>query len=315
MEFKDYYKILGVSEQATDKEIKSAYRKMARKYHPDISKEAHAEDRFKEVGEAYEVLKDDEKRAEYDHLKRYGEQPGGEFRPPPDWQSARQFNDSGNPQFSDFFETIFGRSGTAHRHYQGGHQQDFHMRGEDIHVALPLLLEELFSGDDKLIEYNIPVVDENGFINHQRKKLKLKIPAQLDPQKPMRLKGQGAPGIGGAPAGDLLIEVQLVPHPTYWLKGKDLYRTLRLMPWDAVLGGQQSITLLSGQKINITIPKQSRPHSKLRLKNKGIAGGDLLLELEIDLPQQHSKQAEDLYRRLAEDFAASNASTEASTHD
>ncbi|MFT6791507.1 MAG: curved DNA-binding protein [Cellvibrionaceae bacterium] len=303
MEFKDYYKILGVSEQATGKEIKLAYRKLARKYHPDISKEANAENMFKEVGEAYEVLKDKDKRSEYDQLRKYGGEPGGEFRPPPDWQSAPQSAEGGDHNFSDFFETIFGRRGTAQRRYQGGHQQGFSMRGEDIHLSLPLLLEELFSGEEKLIEYEVPATDDSGFISHRRKKVKLKIPTQLNPQKPMRLKGQGGAGMGDAPNGDLLIQIQLVPHPDYWLKGKDLYRKLMVMPWDAVLGCQHSIELLSGQKLKLTIPKNSRPGSKLRLKNQGIAGGDLFLEIAIDLPQRHSAKTEEYYRALAEDYA------------
>ena len=164
MEFKDYYDILGVNEQATDKEIKSAFRKLARKYHPDVSKEADADERFKEVGEAYEVLKDKDKRAEYDQIRQYGH--GQRFEPPPDWQSATHFYEGGTDgsqdahQFSDFFEAMFGRQGTGHRQYQSGHQQSFQMRGEDIHVSLPLLLEEMIRGSEHQIEYSVPMVDE-----------------------------------------------------------------------------------------------------------------------------------------------------------
>ena len=304
MEFKDYYRILGVDEQATDKEIKSAYRKLARKYHPDVSKETDADERFKEVGEAYEVLKDKDKRAEYDQIRQYGH--GQRFEPPPDWQSANHFyggNSDSNQQhqhFSDFFEAMFGRQGTAHRQYHSGHQQSFQMRGEDIHISLPLLLEEMVKGGKHQIEYQVPVVDERGMVSHQHKKLNIKIPKTLDPQKPLRLKGQGAPGVGGAAAGDLLIEIKQVPHPDYQLKGKDLHRRLTVMPWEAALGSQTAITLLDGKQLRLTIPANSKPGNHLKLKNKGLSGGDLFLELTIGLPNTHSEAAKSCYRQLAD---------------
>lgn len=308
MEFKDYYAILGVDEKADAKEIKSAYRKLARKYHPDVSKEADAGERFKELGEAYEVLKDPEKRAEYDQLKRFGAQQRGQFRPPPDWEPATNFYEGDvDHQFSDFFESIFGRSGTAHRRYRGEHQQSFRMRGEDIHLSLPLLLEEIFSGGTRQIEYSVPVIDEQGLITHKRKKLSVRIPAQVDPEKPLLLKGQGSPGIGDAPPGDLLVNIQIVPHPEYTLNGKDLHRKLKVMPWVAALGGQHSITLLDGQSIKVTVPANSNNQTRLRLKNKGLSGGDLYLELSIGLPKEHSERAKDLYRQLAEEYSAPQA--------
>jgi len=304
MEFKDYYSILGVNEKADAKEIKTAYRKLARKYHPDVSKEKDADERFKELGEAYEVLKDSEKRAEYDQLRKYGAQQGGQFRPPPDWEPATHFYEGdAEHHFSDFFESVFGRTGTAHRRYQSGHQQSFRMRGEDIHISMPLLLEEVFNGGTRQIEYAVPVVDDQGLVSHRPKKLNVKIPAKLDLQKPLSLRGQGSPGIGGAPAGDLLINIQLVPHPDYTLKGRDLYHKLRVMPWVAALGGQHKVSLPNGQSVKVTIPPNSNDQTRLRLKDKGLGGGDLYLELSIDLPKVHSQKAKDLYQKLAEEYS------------
>ena len=241
MEFKDYYQILGVSEAASADEVKKAYRKLARKYHPDVSKEANAEHRFKEVGEAYEVLKDPEKRAEYDQLRRFGTRGAdGSFQPPPGWESAAGFGGGGFTEadaghFSDFFESIFGRSGRAHRTYSRGHQRSFSMRGEDIHYRLPLFLEEAFKGGERQIQIQVPEPDDQGFVKYRQKTLKVKVPAGVEAGQHIRLKGQGAPGIGGAEPGDLFLEIELAPHPLFAVDGKDLTLTLPITPWEAEL--------------------------------------------------------------------------------
>ena len=185
MDFKDYYQILDLDESAAEADIKKAYRKLARKYHPDVSKEDDAEDRFKEVAEAYEVLKDPEKRAEYDQLRRMGARASdGSFRPPPGWESAAHFSEGGFTRadaaaFSDFFEQIFGRGGSAHRSYSGGQQSSFRMRGEDVHYRLALFLEESFQGAEKQISFSVPEVDENGLVSHRQRNLKISIPAGI----------------------------------------------------------------------------------------------------------------------------------------
>ena len=176
------------------------------------------------------------------------------------------------------------------------------MRGQDIHANLPLLLEEIFAGGERQIEYTIPIAEANGLIRHQKKTLNVKIPAQLNPQKPLRLKGQGAPGIGGAQAGDLLIEIQVVPHPDYTLRGKDLSRKLLVMPWQAVLGDRVNLTLPNGQAIRVNIPEDSTNKTRLKLSKQGLGDGDLYLELSIDLPDQHSEKARQYYRQLADEY-------------
>ncbi|OZG75165.1 cytochrome C biogenesis protein [Hahella sp. CCB-MM4] len=309
MEYKDYYKILGVKESASAEEIKKSYRKLARKYHPDVSKETDAETRFKELGEAYEVLKDPEKRAEYDQLRKMGAfSRDGNFQPPPGWESASHFSSGGftdaDPQhFSDFFEAIFGHSGTAHRRYShGGRQYGFQMRGDDIHHKLPLFLEEAYSGGSKQITVNIPEVDERGMISHKRKTLNVKIPAGMTSGQHIRLRGQGAPGIGGAENGDLFLEIELAPHPVFSVQGSDILISLPITPWEAALGAQVVVPTLSG-KVNLKIPKGAVQGQKLRLKGKGLKGtaqGDQIVILQIAVPPKHSKEAEDLYAKLAE---------------
>ncbi len=306
MDFKDYYGILGLKENADGAEIKKAYRKLARKYHPDVSSEANAESSFKEVTEAYEVLKDPEKRAEYDQLRKLGAMGSdGSFQPPPQWESATHFSDEGfggGAGFSDFFESIFGRHGTAHRSYRSGRQQQFRMRGEDIHAQLSLLLEEAFHGGPKTVAFAVPEVDDYGLITHRRRKLKVKIPPNVSPETPIRLRGQGAPGVGGGEPGDLFIEVQIAPHPVFTLKGKNLYRTLHITPWEAALGASIEVATLA-DKVKLTIPSNSRSGTRLRVKGKGFAGGDLYIELRIVIPETHSEKARALYRQLAEECA------------
>lgn len=301
MEFKDYYAALGVSESAGADEIKKAYRKLARKYHPDVSSESGAEERFKEVNEAYEVLKDEDKRAEYDQLRAMGARSAdGQFRPPPGWESATQFSqgDYGS-DFSDFFESIFGRRGAAQRSYRSGQQSPFQMRGEDIRVQLPLFLEEANRGGEKQIQYSVPVVDEYGLVSHKVKKLKIKIPPGASPDKPIRLRGQGAPGIGGGESGDLFLEIQIAPHPIFSLRGKDLYRILKITPWEAALGATVEVAALE-DKVKLKIPENSQTAQKLRVKGKGFAGGDMYVELRVVMPARQSEQEKALYRQLAE---------------
>lgn len=311
MEFKDYYQILGLSDQAQAAEIKSAYRKLARRYHPDVSREENAEEKFKEVTEAYEVLKDPEKRAEYDQLRTMGARTGdGRFRPPPGWESAAQFGSGGFTDvdaagFSDFFDAIFGRSGTAHRTYRQGRQQSFSMRGEDLHTQLSLFLEEAHRGVERQLDIQVPEVDDYGLVSHRPKTLKVKIPAGVYDGQIIRLRGQGASGIGGGPAGDLFIEIRLAPHPLYSISGKDLMMTLPVAPWEAALGGNVNIPTLGGV-CQLKIPPGSNAGHKLRLKGRGLPGsppGNLIVSLKIVMPDKQTARSNELFKTLSEELA------------
>ncbi|WP_309043541.1 DnaJ C-terminal domain-containing protein [Marinobacter sediminicola] len=310
MDFKDYYAVLGVSESASPEEIKKSYRKLARKYHPDVSKEDNADEKFKDLGEAYEVLKDPEKRAEYDQLRKYGAQADGSFQPPPGWQSASGFGgggytDADSRQFSDFFEQMFGGgSGPG----AGGFRQSMRMRGEDVHARLALFLEEVFNGTEKQVSFAVHEADEHGRVIARQKTLKVKIPAGMREGQHLRLKGQGSPGSGGAAPGDLLIEIELAPHPLFSVEGRDVVVTVPVAPWEAALGATITVPTV-GSKVNVKVPKGTSSGRKLRLKGKGLPGkhpGDQIVVLQIAIPEQHSAEAEKLYEQLAEAEKAFN---------
>ncbi|WP_298448748.1 DnaJ C-terminal domain-containing protein [uncultured Marinobacter sp.] len=312
MDFKDYYAVLGVSESASPEEIKKSYRKLARKYHPDVSKEDNADEKFKDLGEAYEVLKDPEKRAEYDQLRKYGAQADGSFQPPPGWQSASGFGgggytDADSRQFSDFFEQMFG-GGQGPGQGAGGFRQTVRMRGEDVHARLALFLEEVFNGSEKQVSFAVHEADEQGRVIARQKTLKVKIPAGMREGQHLRLKGQGSPGYGGAAPGDLLIEIELAPHPSFSVEGRDVVVTVPVAPWEAALGATITVPTV-GSKVNVKVPKGTSSGRKLRLKGKGLPGkhpGDQIVVLQIAIPEQHSAEAEKLYEQLAEAEKAFN---------
>jgi curved DNA-binding protein len=313
MEFKDYYAILGLEESATDAEIKARYRKLARKYHPDVNQDSAAEEKFKEVGEAYEVLKDPEKRAEYDQLRQYGAA-DGEFRPPPGWHSAAGFSGGGYTgadarHFSDFFESIFGAAGAeaaARRGFSEGRgHSPFRRRGGDIQHRISLFLEEAQQGVQRQIRLTVPTIDATGRAVQREKTLSVKIPPGVMPGQRIRLAGQGEPGEGGAPAGDLFLEVEFAPHPRFSVDGKNIVFTLPLTASEAALGTTVAVPTLSGN-VNLKIPKNSTSGDKLRLKGKGLTGdppGDQLVVLQVVLPKHHTEAAAALYRQLAEQEA------------
>lgn len=311
MEFKDYYAALGVEPDADEKAIKTAYRKLARKYHPDVSKEPDAEAKFKDVSEAYEVLKSPEKRAEYDELRRYGPQ-GPQFEAPPGWQPRGGFDGPppGHEQdFSDFFEQIFGgRAGGAQGGFGGARQPRQH-RGQDIEMEVPLFLEETLSGDSRPISFSLPSYDEYGRkLPPQNKTLNVKIPVGTADGERIRLKGQGAPGINGGPAGDLYLAIRLVPHPVFDVDGRDLVVTVPVAPWEAALGAKVEVPTLTG-RINLGIPANSQAGQRLRIKGKGLpnkgdaAAGDLYAVLKVVMP----KSADEGTRKLWEELAAKAA--------
>jgi curved DNA-binding protein len=304
MDFKDYYKILGVDPDANDKAIKTAYRKMARKYHPDVSAHDDAEAQFKEVVEAYEVLKDKAKRAEYDEIRHYGGAQQ-EFRPPPDWQpSGSAGGDRHHYQrdFSDFFSSIFGGGGGAQADGFSG-RQNFGQPGQDIETELPIFLEDTLSVESKKLSYHFPHHDSAGCVTEVHKTLNVKIPIGVVDGERIRLKGQGAPGLGKGASGDLYLRIRLVPHPLFDVEGHNLIITLPVAPWEAALGGKVTLPTLSG-KIQLTIPSGSQSGQRLRVKGKGLPGklgqGDLYAVLKIVMPASSSRSVKEQWQKLAE---------------
>jgi curved DNA-binding protein len=300
MEFKDYYKILGVSTDADLKAIKTAYRKLARKYHPDVSTEKDAEKQFKDVAEAYEVLSDEKKRAEFDQLRQYGSA-GQRFEPPPGWQSSNQ---GSGGDFSDFFESIFG----AGRQRAGGSRgfegtEDFtSSRGRDVDVELPLFLEDTFSDEARPLEYNLPHYGESGRLADIRKTLSVKLPPGVADGDRIRLKGQGGPGFGNGPAGDLYLRIRLVPHPLFDVAGHDLNITVPVAPWEAALGAKITLPTLTG-KISLAIAPDSQNGQRLRIKGKGLrtrsGNGDLFAILKVVMPAKSNPEAMRLWKEVA----------------
>ncbi|MGP4845570.1 DnaJ C-terminal domain-containing protein [Marinobacter sp. 1Y8] len=309
MDFKDYYATLGVKEDVSPDDIKKAYRKLARKYHPDVSKEEGAEDKFKDVAEAYEALKDPEKRAEYDELRKYGAGQKGNFEPPPGWQGGASFGGGGyteadSAQFSDFFESIFGggQGGAGRAGSFGGFRQSARTRGDDVHARLALFLEEAYNGCDKQMQFEVTEPDADSRLSRRTKTLKVKIPAGMKQGQHIRLRGQGSPGIGGGEPGDLFVEVELAPHPVFTVEGRDIIMTLPVTPWEAALGASVTVPTL-GSKLKLKVPKGATGGQKLRLKGKGLPGkhpGDQIVILQIALPKAHSEASEALYQKLAE---------------
>ncbi len=303
MEFKDYYKVMGVARDATDAQIKQAYRKLARKFHPDVSKERDAEARFKEVGEAYEVLRSPEKRAAYDQLGS-GPRPGQDFRPPPDFGSGFEFSGAGPGEaggdYSDFFESLFGRAaagsgGAGRRGASPGH-------GEDHHAKVLLDLEASLEGGSRSLTLRVPELDAEGRITARERVLNVRVPKGILPGQTIRLAGQGAPPHGEGKAGDLYIEVEFQPHPLYRVEGRDLYVDLPVAPWEAALGAAVK-TPTPGGTVDLKIPPASQAGTKLRLRGRGIPAsppGDLYVVLQIALPKATDDKGKAAYRALAE---------------
>ncbi len=320
MEFKDYYKTLGVARDASPEDIKSAYRKLARKYHPDVSKEPDAEARFKDIGEANEVLKDPEKRAAYDAAGSQWERQraagdargqGGDFQPPPGWDAGFEFSgrgaDGGAPfgggEHSDFFEALFGRAARPGRG-GGGRRADVQMPGQDHHAKVMVDLEDAFRGAQRNISLRMPALDDDGRGVMRERTLDVNIPKGIREGQHLRLAGQGGPGLGGGPAGDLFLEIVFRPHPRYRVDGRDVYVDLPLAPWEAALGAKVSAATPEGT-VELTIPPGSAAGRKLRLKGKGIPGnpaGDLYVVLAIALPPAGDAKARAAYQAFAQAF-------------
>jgi curved DNA-binding protein len=307
MEFQDYYKILGVERSATADQIKTAYRRLARKYHPDVSKEKDAEARFKEVQEAYEVLRDAEKRAAYDQLGSEWKS-GQQFRPPPDWGSGYEF--SGRPsgarrsrarpsageeqmsqeEFSDFFSSLFGGgspfAGAAHG-------------GRDHHARVDITLEEAFHGTTRMLELKRPAVRSDGTVELSTHTVRVSIPAGVTEGQLIRLAGQGEPG-GEGKAGDLYLEVHILPDHRYSLDNRDVTLTFPVAPWEAALGASVTVPTLGGE-VSMHIPAGAQSGQKLRLRGRGLPGqpaGDQYVQLKVVLPPADTPQSKALYEEM-----------------
>ena len=306
MKFKDYYKTLGVDVDASTDEIKRAYRKLARQYHPDRNKESGSEDRFKEIGEAYEALKDPDKRKQYDQVRAGGWRGGEDFEPPPGWSGG--FRGAGGPagggqgfggfgDFSDFFETLFGGGMGGTGAGMGGGRRQAHAKGRDINASVEIDLDTAFHGGKRRL-----TLDRGG----KRHSLEVSIPAGVTPGRKIRLSGQGEPGIGGGPAGDLLMEVRIAPHPTFELEGRNVRVDLPIAPWEAALGAEVRVPTLGG-KVTMNIPSGSSSGKKMRLKGRGLPGkpaGDQIIELKVVVPKPGSDRERELYEALAGESGA-----------
>lgn len=329
MEFKDYYAVLGVERDATQDEIKRAYRKLARKYHPDVSQEADADARFKELGEAYEVLKDPEKRLAYDQVGQ-GQRAGDDFRPPPDWDTGFEFSGGGytregyshpgysqtdHAAFSDFFESLFGQQRGAGGFDPGGFGSDAFaqggaggtrrgtgLRGEDHHAKVSIALEDAYRGAERTLTLQSAEVGDDGRVRPRQRTLKVRIPKGVKQGQRIRLGGQGSPGIGGGPAGDLYLEIEFEEHRRYQVDGRDVTLTLPVAPWEAALGATIKLTLPESA-VDLKIPPDSQSGRRLRLKGRGIPGepaGDCYIVLQVVLPSAKDDDIKAAYRRLAE---------------
>jgi curved DNA-binding protein len=283
MEFKDYYEVLGVPSQADADTIKRAYRKLARKYHPDVSKEAGAEDRFKAVNEAYEALRDPNRRSAYDRLRASGFRPGDQFRPPPDFGNGFDFGDVGSEGgFSDFFESLFGQ----------GRRRAGPRRGHDRSAAVEIDMETAFTGGSQRL--SLP----------EGKTLEVRIPAGILPGQQIRLSGQGMPGSSGARAGDLLLEIRYRPHAQFEVEGRDVIHRLKLPPWVAALGGEVAVPTLGGS-VSLRIPEGSSSGRRMRLRGRGMPGnpaGDQYVVLEVEAPKASSEKQRSAYEALRDAF-------------
>jgi curved DNA-binding protein len=305
MDFKDYYEILGVSPETPTDQIKRAYRKLARQYHPDVSKLPDSEKRFKEINEAWEVLQDPKKRKQYDQLRARGWQPEGHgFNPPPEGaypqEGAEYFygQDAAGNDFSDFFNAIFREraqrsAGDQHRHFRS--------KGQDLNAKIQIPLVTAYTGGVQSVQLQIPTPLPNGRMEMQTKTLQIKIPAGVKQGSKIRLKGQGGQGIGNAPAADLYIEIEIEDHPHFVLQDKNIELKLPVTPWEAALGATITVPTLGGS-VTLKIPANAQSGQKLRLKGRGLPGsplGDQYVTLQIITPKAETDEAKALYQQMA----------------
>lgn len=310
MDYKDYYDILGVPRDASADDIKRAYRKAARKYHPDVSKEADAEDRFKDISEAYEALRDPEKRAAYDSIPPGGGAPGAQASTG-NGHAGFDFHGGGYTgadagDFSDFFESIFGRQ-QGFDPGRAGYATN--IRGQDLHTEVQLDLEDAFTGGHRTLSLRSPEPNADGSITERSRSLRIRIPKGVRAGQQLRLAGQGGSGLGtDAPAGDLFLNIAFAPHPIYRLDGRDLIVDLPVAPWEAALGATIKTPTPAGA-VDLKIPAGSNNGRRLRLKGRGMPGdtaGDLYAVLRVTLPPNGSEPDDEIraiYEQMAERMA------------
>ena len=317
MEYKDYYQLMGVERDATQDEIKRAYRKLARKYHPDVSKATDAEARFKEVGEAYEVLKDPEKRAAYDQLGANWKA-GQDFNAPPGWDAGFEFSGDGYTggfegdagTHSDFFESLFGqfRAGGQGGYSGPGTRGGLHARGSDHHARVLIDLEDAMHGVTRSISLRVPEVDAQGHVTTRERVLNVRIPKGVKQGQHIRLVGQGNPGMGEGKPGDLYMEIEFNPHSIYRVDGRDVYLDVPVAPWEAALGAAIKVPTPAGT-VDMKIKPGSANGSKLRLKGRGLPGGsagnkpgDLYVVLQLALPPAATDKAKGIYKNMQQEL-------------
>jgi curved DNA-binding protein len=302
MKYKDYYKTLGVEKKATGADIKKAYRKLARKYHPDVSKEKGAEEKFKEVGEAYETLKDPEKRAAYDQLGSY--QPGQDFRPPPEW--GRQYGDQ---QFSfediDLADLFAGMAGGRQRGAPGGgRSHSIPLPGQDFEVAAEITLDQAAKGTELDVNLSVPEIDTEGRMRRVPRTFKARIPKGAAEGDRLRIPGKGGKGLNGGRDGDLYVTIKLRPDSLFRVSGHDLYLDLPLAPWEAVLGASVEVPTLDG-RVRLKVRPGTQAGQQLRLANRGMpkrheGHGDLYAIIQIVVPTAPDEKEQELFKQLAE---------------
>ena len=306
MEFKDYYQILGVTRDATGEEIKRAYRRLARRYHPDVSNESEGEERFKKIGEAFETLRDPERRAAYDNMRARPQR--GQGFSPPNWNDA-PFGFAGSDAVADdpiifdlYFDSMFtGRTGAG----RGSHRREGGpIRGRDHYADVSIDLEDAFHGATSRFTLDLPDRDRNGQPIKRQRVLSVHIPPGIREGQSIRMPGQGEPGVGGGQAGDLYLQIHFHPHPLYRVDGDDLYVTLPVAPWEAALGASVKVPTPGGS-VQVRIPAGAQQGKRLRLKGRGLPGspsGDLYMVLQIALPPANSERARELYRTMAREL-------------
>lgn len=314
MEYKDYYKTLGVAKNATENDIKKAYRKLAHQYHPDVSKESDAAARMAEINEAYTVLSDKEKRAAYDQLGDASQFQNG-FTPPPNWGHGgfgggfRSGDAQSAEHFSSFFEELFGRGGFSAQGFGGqgfgGQAQPRNQRGSDQTAEIELGLEESYAGATKELQLRSVERDAYGQPTEKTRHLQVTIPKGVYEGQTIRLAGKGNPGVGQGETGDLLLKVRFAQDKRWYSKGKDVYQQFELTPWQAALGGKIETKTLAGT-LEVNVPEGVKSNSKLRVKGKGIPArqpGDLYLVIQITAPAPKNEEQRNAYEALAKTFS------------
>ena len=315
MEFKDYYTVMGLPRDAAPEDIKRSYRKLSRKFHPDVSREKDADARFKELGEAYDVLKDPEKRRAYDQLGTNWKE-GQEFRPPPDWNAGAEhagrqgaqwdFNNASAGDRSNFFESLF-RQGFAGSGARGsGQRGSFSAAGEDRHAKIQIDLEDAYSGATRTINLRVPEMSEQGHVIPREHQITFSIPKGVRAGQHIRLAGQGASGMGEGSPGDLYLDVEFKPHLLYRIDKHDVYLDLPIAPWEAALGADVEAPTPTG-RVEVTVPPGSAAGRKLRVKGRGLPGstpGDFYFVLQIAVPPADADSAKSFYKDMSAQFAS-----------